>query len=123
MEQPEKCPFCKPSADDIVTGNDLCYARWDQYPANRGHLLLVPFRHSPYFFSLTDPEKQALIALIGDCREILAENFRSDGYNIGMNVGAAAGQTVLHCHCHMIPRYAGDVNQPNGGIRRILPGK
>jgi len=123
MEQPEKCPFCKPFVDEIVARNDLCYARWDRYPVSKGHLLLMPFRHTPDFFSMTEKEKKALIALIGECREIIVENFKPDGYNIGMNIGAAAGQTILHCHCHMIPRYTGDVKRPKGGIRGIVPGK
>lgn len=123
MEQPAKCPFCAPFVDEIVAKNTLCYARWDRYPVNKGHLLLMPFRHTPDFFSLTPEEKQALVDLIEVCREIITENFRPDGYNIGMNIGAAAGQTIMHCHCHMIPRYTGDVARPKGGIRGIVPGK
>jgi len=123
MEQPAKCPFCKPFADDIVAKNDLCYARWDRYPVSKGHLLLMPYRHTPDFFSLTPEEKLAMLDLIDTCKEIIVENFKPDGYNIGMNIGAAAGQTIMHCHCHMIPRYAGDVKRPRGGIRGIVPGK
>jgi len=123
MEQPAKCPFCKAFADDIVAKNDLCYARWDRYPVSKGHLLLMPYRHTPDFFSLTPEEKLAMLDLIDTCKEIIVENFKPDGYNIGMNIGAAAGQTIMHCHCHMIPRYAGDVKRPRGGIRGIVPGK
>ena len=123
MEPPAKCPFCTPFADDIVAKNALCYARWDRYPVAKGHLLLIPFRHEPDFFALTPEEKQALLDLAGVCREIVAENFAPDGYNIGVNIGAAAGQTIMHCHCHMIPRYTGDVKRPRGGIRGIVPGK
>jgi diadenosine tetraphosphate (Ap4A) HIT family hydrolase len=118
-----KCPFCNPLAEDIVARNNLCYVRGDIYPVSRGHLLVIPFRHTPDFFSLTVEEKQALLALIGECKKIIEEKFRPDGYNIGFNVGEAGGQTVMHCHCHVIPRYAGDVRDPRGGVRGVVPGK
>lgn len=123
MQQPAKCPFCKPFADDMVAKNGLCYARWDRYPVSKGHLLIMPFRHTPDFFTLTQDEKLALIDLIEESKEIIVENFRPDGYNIGMNIGTVAGQTIPHCHCHIIPRYDGDVKRPRGGIRGIVPGK
>jgi diadenosine tetraphosphate (Ap4A) HIT family hydrolase len=118
-----KCPFCNPSGDEIVAKNKLCYARWDRFPVSQGHLLLIPYRHIPDFFSMTVEEKYALLALIDECKEILEEQFRPSGYNIGFNIGMAAGQTVMHCHCHMIPRYAGDVPDARGGIRGVVPGK
>jgi diadenosine tetraphosphate (Ap4A) HIT family hydrolase len=121
--EPVKCPFCKPFVDEIVAKNDLCYARWDCYPVSKGHLLVMPFRHTPDLFSMTPEEKLALFALIDECRTIIEENFRPAGYNIGFNIGGAAGQTVMHCHCHMIPRYARDVKDIRGGIRRVVPGK
>ena len=114
-----KCPFCNPIAEDIVAKNDLCYARWDRFPVNKGHLLVIPFRHTPDFFSMTIDERQALVALVASCKEVIEENFSPDGYNIGFNAGAAAGQTVMHCHCHVIPRYVGDVKEPRGGICRL----
>ena len=79
MEQPAKCPFCKPFADEIVAKNELCYARWDRYPVSKGHLLLMPYRHTPDFFSLTPEEKLAILALIDSCREIIIENFNLTG--------------------------------------------
>jgi len=121
--EPVKCPFCNPPAEDIVARNDLCYALWDRYPVSRGHLLIIPFRHTPDFFTLTIEEKQAMLALIGVGKEIIGENFRPDGYNIGLNVGEAAGQTVMHCHCHVIPRYVRDVPDARGGVRGVVPGK
>lgn len=121
--EPEKCPFCNPAADEIVAKNDLCYARRDRYPVSRGHLLIIPFRHTPDFFSLTSGEKEALLDLIGTCRDFIAGNFNPDGYNIGMNIGSAAGQTIMHCHCHIIPRYTGDVDRPRGGVRGVVPEK
>jgi diadenosine tetraphosphate (Ap4A) HIT family hydrolase len=123
MEHPVKCPFCKPFADDIVAKNELCYARWDRSPVSKGHLLLMPYRHTPDFFSLTPEEKLALLDLIEVCKEFIVENFSPDSYNIGMNVSAAAGQTILHCPCHMIPRYLGDKKRPKGGIRGVVPEK
>jgi diadenosine tetraphosphate (Ap4A) HIT family hydrolase len=121
--EPLKCPFCNPSEDDIVAKNELCYARWDRYPVSRGHLLIMPFRHTLDLFSMTTEEKQTLLALIDECKAVIEENFTPDGYNIGFNVGEAAGQTVLHCHCHLIPRYFGDVKEPRGGVRGVVPGK
>ncbi|MFZ1896972.1 HIT family protein [Methanoregula sp.] len=123
MESPVKCPFCNPIAEDIVARNDLCYALWDRFPVSRGHLLVIPFRHVPDYFSLTAGEKQAVLALVDVGRGLIEENFQPSGYNIGINVGEAAGQTVMHCHCHVIPRYAGDVRDPRGGVRRVVPHK
>ncbi|HNX17390.1 MAG TPA: HIT family protein [Methanoregula sp.] len=118
-----KCPFCKPFVDDIIVRNDLCYARWDRMPVSKGHLLVIPFRHTPDYFSLTTEERHAMIDLIDECKKVVEENFRPAGYNIGFNVGEAAGQTVMHCHCHMIPRYIGDVKDARGGIRKVRPGR
>jgi diadenosine tetraphosphate (Ap4A) HIT family hydrolase len=117
------CPFCKPYGDDIVAKNELCYARWDRFPVTKGHLLLIPFRHTPDYFSLTPEEKEAMSDLIDQCRLVIEDNFRPDGYNIGYNIGAPAGQTVMHCHCHFIPRYEGDTDNPKGGVRRVVAGK
>lgn len=123
MEYPMTCPFCNPVADEIVAQNDLCYARWDRYPVSKGHLLVIPFRHTPDYFSMTVEERQAVLALIENCKEVIEEDFKPAGYNIGFNVGVAAGQTVMHCHCHVIPRYVGDVREPRGGVRGVVPGK
>ena len=118
-----KCPFCNPVADEIVAKNDLCYARWDGYPVSTGHLLVIPFRHVADYFSLTAEEKHAVLALVDECKEVIEENLSPAGYNIGFNVGTAAGQTVMHCHCHVIPRYVGDVRDARGGVRGVVPGK
>jgi diadenosine tetraphosphate (Ap4A) HIT family hydrolase len=122
MEPPMTCPFCNPVVDEIVAKNVLCYARRDRYPVSKGHLLVIPFRHIPDFFSMTAEEKQAVLSLVDECKEVIEENFKPAGYNIGFNVGGAAGQTVMHCHCHVIPRYVGDVREPRGGIRGVVPG-
>jgi len=115
---PLTCPFCNPLADEIVLANDLCYARYDRYPVSPGHLLLIPYRHVADFF---DAELAALLALVREAKILLDERFHPDGYNIGVNVGEAAGQTVMHLHVHVIPRYAGDVADPRGGVRGAVP--
>jgi diadenosine tetraphosphate (Ap4A) HIT family hydrolase len=118
-----RCPFCNPVDEDIVIRNDLCYARRDRFPVSRGHLLVIPFRHTPDFFSMTPEERGAVLALVASCRDSIEVEFSPAGYNIGFNVGAVAGQTVMHCHCHVIPRYAGDVEDPRGGVRGVVPGR
>ena len=113
------CPFCNPSPEDIVLANNLCYARYDKYPASPGHLLLLPFRHVAGFFDATDEEQIALLALVREAKTLLDERLHPDGYNIGVNVGEAAGQTVMH----LILRYAGDAEDPRGGVRGAVPEK
>ena len=120
---PLTCPFCNPQKDEIVLQNSLCYARYDRYPVNPGHLLLIPFRHIPTLFDATDAELAALLALVREAKTLLDEQFHPDGYNVGVNVGTAAGQTVMHLHVHVIPRYAGDVEDPRGGVRGAIPEK
>ncbi len=103
------CPFCLPAAEDVVLRNRLCYARFDRYPVTNGHLLIIPFRHEPSFLSLTADEQAAALDLLSQARLKLDADFHPDGYNVGVNIGEAAGQTVTHAHVHVIPRYAGDV--------------
>ncbi len=86
-----------------------------------GHLLLIPFRHIPTLFEATDEEQAALLALVREAKDLLDDRFRPDGYNIGVNVGTAAWQTVMHLHVHVIPRYAGDMEDPRGGVRGVIP--
>ncbi|MDD1698328.1 MAG: HIT domain-containing protein [Methanoregula sp.] len=123
MQNNSPCSFCSPFGDDIITRNTLCYARWDRFPVSNGHLLAIPFRHIPDYFTLNREEKLALVDLIDECKTIIEDNFKPDGYNIGFNIGNAAGQTVMHCHCHVIPRYKGDTDNPRGGVRRVVAGK
>lgn len=117
------CPFCDPAPADIVVQNALAYARADAFPVNPGHTLIVPFRHVSSFFEATEAERIALIDLLSRCRDVLEERYHPDGWNIGVNVGPAAGQTVPHLHVHLIPRYAGDVPDPRGGVRGVIPEK
>jgi diadenosine tetraphosphate (Ap4A) HIT family hydrolase len=117
------CPFCNPLNEEVVLANDLCYARYDRYPVSPGHLLLIPYRHIPTLFDATNEEQAALLALVREAKPLLDEQYRPDGYNVGVNVRAAAGQTVMHLHVHVIPRYAGDVDDPRGGVRGAVPEK
>ncbi|MGC7846183.1 HIT family protein [Desulforudis sp. 1088] len=116
-----ECLFCSMPRDNFVCENALAYAVYDKYPVNPGHVLVIPKRHFPGFFDATDEEIVACYSLIKDVRKLLDEKFRPDGYNIGVNHGACAGQTIWHLHFHVIPRYTGDVDRPMGGVRRVKP--
>ncbi len=115
------CPFC--SATEILRRNELAYARFDKYPANPGHVLVIPFRHVADFFDTTPAERAAMFSLLDEMRTQLDAEFHPAGYNIGVNVGEAAGQTIMHVHLHLIPRYPGDVEQPRGGVRGVIPAR
>ena len=116
------CPFCQRLTDGaLVAQNALAAAFLDSYPLNDGHCLIVPRRHEPDFFALTAEEQAAVWALADDVRRNIETARTPDGYNVGLNVGAAAGQTIAHAHVHVIPRYQGDVADPRGGVRWIIP--
>jgi diadenosine tetraphosphate (Ap4A) HIT family hydrolase len=91
------------------------------FPVSPGHVLIVPRRHEADFFSLSGFEQAAMVALVEPIRRHLDAEFKPDAYNLGANIGAAAGQTIRHAHLHVIPRYAGDVEEPRGGVRWVLP--
>ena len=95
----------------------------DGYPVSPGHSLIIPKRHVGSFFDATPPERAALLALLDKAKELVEETHKPDGYNIGINDGAAAGQTVPHLHIHLIPRYEGDQDDPRGGVRWVMPAK
>jgi len=118
-----QCPFCLPAAEDVVLRNHLCYARHDAYPVSKGHLLIIPLRHVAEFFALTEDERNAALELVWQASSKLTSDFHPDGYNLGVNVGQASGQTVMHAHIHLIPRYARDVPDPRGGVRWVIPAK
>jgi len=117
------CPFCSPAKNDIVYSNALWYARWDAFPATRGHLLVIPFRHCTGYFDTTAEEQAALPEMLFACRKILDTQFSPAGYNIVINIGEAADQRVMHCHVHIIPRYPDPADNPPGGIRGIILGE
>jgi diadenosine tetraphosphate (Ap4A) HIT family hydrolase len=106
-----------------VLRNELCYARWDRYPVNPGHLLIIPFRHVADYFNLTSQEDEAVRSLLTLGRKLLVERHTPNGFNVGVNIGEAGGQTVWHVHVHLIPRYKGDIDNPRGGVRGVIPGK
>lgn len=112
------CPLC----DDAKLKNDSWIAVRDLFPVGIGHMILMPVRHDATLFSLTDTEQDDLFKLLRKVKNYLDESLgehKPDGYNIGVNVGEAAGQTIAHLHVHVIPRYFGDVENPRGGIRNL----
>src|SRR5262245_66488197 len=110
------CVFCdRVTSGDFIDANDLAVAFFDTFPVSPGHCLIAPRRHEPDFLALTAEEKVAAWALIASVRTRIEAERRPDGYNIGINVGVAAGQTVAHAHLHVIPRYQGDVADARGG--------
>jgi diadenosine tetraphosphate (Ap4A) HIT family hydrolase len=115
------CPFCE--VNDAVLESAQAYARFDAHPVTPGHLLLLPRRHVASYFEATADERAALFELLDAGKALLDDRFKPDGYNIGVNVGAVAGQTVMHLHVHLIPRYRGDVAEPRGGVRGVIPGR
>lgn len=117
----DTCPFC--DSEVAILKNELAYARYDIYPVNEGHILVVPFRHASDFFDLTNEERVAIFKLVDESKALLDKEHKPDGYNIGMNVGEAAGQTVWHVHVHVIPRYNNDMTDPRGGVRGVIPEK
>ncbi|MBM3955800.1 MAG: HIT domain-containing protein [Planctomycetes bacterium] len=125
MEPAAPSPFLEVPEAEWVCANDLCFAIFDSYPVSPGHVLVITRRVVPTFFECTAAEQQALFALVGDVKALLDRRLepKPDGYNVGFNAGAAAGQTVPHVHVHVIPRYAGDMDDPRGGVRHVIPEK
>ena len=117
------CPFCEVSDSEIVLDNELCFARWDKFPVSDGHALIIPFRHFSNYFDAPQHEKNAIWSLVEDVKHEIRQEHSPDGYNIGVNIGRAAGQTIPHLHVHIIPRYEGDMDDPKGGIRGVIPKK
>lgn len=115
------CPFCDVPA--ALLRNDLAYAVYDKNPVNPGHVLIVPFRHVASYFDTTPDEKRALFDLLEEAKALIDRMYTPTGYNIGINVGETAGQTITHVHLHLIPRYPGDVSNPRGGVRGVIPSK
>jgi len=117
------CPFCNPDNPGIIMANDHAIALYDDYPVTPGHALIIPRRHIASLFEATGEEQAALLELLAEMRQLLLGEYRPEGFNIGINDGVAAGQTVMHMHIHLIPRYAGDTADPRGGVRWIMPEK
>ena len=119
-----ECLFCSITQERIVLENDLAYAVRDGFPVTEMHSIIIPKRHIPDYFDLTTEELLACDQLIRSLKEEINNLDSSvNGFNIGMNAGESAGQTIFHCHIHLIPRRTGDVDNPRGGVRHTIPGK
>ena len=125
MKDPNNpCIFCKIRKEELQFENQLAYSSKDSYPVSEFHSLILPKRHVETYFELTNEEIQACNELILKTKEkILKEDSRVEGFNIGINAGKVAGQSIMHCHIHLIPRREGDVENPQGGIRSVIPKK
>lgn len=117
------CPFCGVPASEIVLEDTQCYARWDKFPVTPGHMLIIPKRHVAGYFEITTEEREALWNMVQKAKELLEGLHHPEAYNIGINVGEQAGQTIPHCHIHLIPRRPGDMKDPRGGVRGVIPEK
>ena len=115
------CPFCSPAPERVFHEGDSVFAMWDGFPVNPGHALIIPRRHIGSWFDATDQEQAEILAMVSRVREAIEAEHAPNGYNMGINDGEAAGQTVGHLHLHVIPRYEGDVPDPRGGIRWVIP--
>ncbi len=117
----DPCRFCSPRG--VIRQNELAYCERDSYPVSPGHSLIIPFRHCAGFFDLTPEEMTACMELLAEEQAAVDDEFNPDGYNVGVNVNAAGGQSIFHVHIHLIPRYTGDSSHPQGGVRQVIPGK
>ena len=118
----DSCRFCtsKPGRQLIVE-SEFGFAAFDRHPASNGHFLVIPYRHFASYFDIQDDEREDLWTLVAKGKVVVDKEWNPDGYNIGINVGEAAGQSIHHLHIHVIPRYKGDVENPKGGVRGVIP--
>lgn len=115
------CPFCRMERNRIRVESEFALAFLDGFPLTQGHTLVIPKKHVASLFELSDEEQAAVWRLVAQVRASLCSEFRPDGFNVGLNDGQSAGQTVMHAHIHIIPRRNGDIADPRGGVRWILP--
>ncbi len=124
MNESNSCPFCQiQSSQKLLFENHSCRVLFDGFPVSPGHLLIIPKRHVANYFDLSIEEQQSLWEMVNQCKLYLDEQYHPDGYNIGINVNETAGQSIPHVHIHLIPRYNGDVPNPRGGVRGVIPNK
>ena len=125
MREPNNhCLFCDSKKSGIVHENDLAYASYDSYPVSDHHCLIIPKRHIKDYFDMNNDELIACNDLIQIVKnEILSKDVNVKGFNIGTNAGKIAGQSIMHCHIHLIPRREGDIDNPQGGVRSVIPNK
>lgn len=119
----QPCPFCTLPPERVIHRNRSGVVIRDGFPVSAGHTLIIPHRHIGSFFDLTTLERDDLLALLDWAKQQLSEQLAPDGWNIGINDGAAAGQTVPHLHIHLIPRFHGDMPDPRGGVRWVIADK
>lgn len=118
------CVFCNLSKEEYLIESDHAFAKLDRYPVTEGHTLFIPKRHFADYFDITEVEQKDISNLIGTRRkQLLAQDHSIEGFNIGVNSGKVAGQTIFHCHIHLIPRRKGDLDDPRGGVRGVIPSK
>ena len=117
------CPLCQVEQPRVIQETEHTLALWDAFPVSPGHALIIPRRHVPSWTDASPDERRELTDAIAVVRALIDERHRPAGYNVGFNDGPAAGQTVMHLHIHVIPRYPGDVPDPRGGVRWVLRGK
>jgi len=123
VQENQPCVFCTIRADKILGENEHVVWILDAYPVSPGHSLIVPKRHVESFFEATQAEREAMLSLLDQARDHVCQNHAPSGYNIGINEGSAAGQTVSHLHVHLIPRFPGDSADPRGGVRWVIPNR
>lgn len=121
MTQTNDCPFCNNS--EFIMENEHWICIYDNYPVSKGHTLIIPKRHFNDYFLSTEIERSFFDKIIFEVKEHLDKKYSPDGYNVGFNVNEEGGQSIFHCHIHVIPRYKGDVENPRGGIRGVIPSK
>jgi diadenosine tetraphosphate (Ap4A) HIT family hydrolase len=121
MESDPECELCVP--EGVLAENPLAYVALEKTSLSRGHVVIVPRRHVADFFDMSAGEQTAVWELLAKARQAIQLQYHPDGYNIGVNIGRAAGQSRMHVHVHLIPRYVGDVAEPRGGVRCVLDGK
>jgi diadenosine tetraphosphate (Ap4A) HIT family hydrolase len=124
MKIKSTCPFCNLDPErDIIIETATAYSIYDKFPVSNGHALIIPKKHCANYFELTQDEQTDCWSMVNTIKQILMQKYNPDGFNVGINVNKAAGQTIDHVHIHLIPRYKGDVKDPEGGVRGVIPEK
>jgi len=121
MTQTNDCTFCNKS--EFILENEHWICIYDNYPVSNGHTLIIPKRHFNDYFLSTELERSSFDKILFEVKEHLDKEYSPDGYNVGFNVNEEGGQSIFHCHIHVIPRYRGDVENPRGGVRGVIPSK
>ena len=120
----KECPFCKLDNErKFIAESETAFAIYDKYPVSQGHALIIPKRHCTSYFELNKNEKIACWEMVDEIKKKIEKEFNPDGFNIGININRCSGQTIFHVHIHLIPRYEGDVKNPRGGVRGVIPNK